>query len=181
MLNKFTSGTKKINKVIAKINPNNLANTDLTGSLSNIQIPTTNKFNSKSKSSKIVSVVNNKTIIKDFHKEILEHSAMYVKVKIDEFDNNLNTLTIKNMNTDYGTEGASSQNFEILVFGLHIPGDYTVNDNNDNVVITLGDRYIDFDNTTINDIYVIGKLRYLNLNTEGTFDITTEDGEEIIV
>ena len=27
---------------------------------------------------------------------------------------------------DYGTEGASADNFELLVYGLNIPGNYTV-------------------------------------------------------
>ena len=182
MLNRFNPNSRKINRVIQKINSNNLIDTDLTGSLLNIEIPTTIKFQSNTKvNSNPIKLVNNKNIIKDFHKEILENSAMYIKVRIDEFDNNLNTLTIKNMNTDYGTEGASPENFEVLVFGLHIPGNYTVKDIDDNVVITLGDFYIDFDNTTIDDIYVMGNLRYLNLNTESSIDITTEDGDEIIV
>ncbi len=59
---------------------------------------------------------------------------------------------------DYGTEGASSDNFEVLVYGLHIPGDYTITQVGNNVVVKLNDEYIDFDNVTINDIYVIGKL-----------------------
>ena len=181
MLNKFTSGTKKINRVIGKIIPTNLANTDLTGSLSHIQKPNSNKFQSKSKSDKSIPVVNNKTTIKDFHQEILEHSAMYIKVKVDTFDNIANTLTIQNIHTDYGTEGASPDNFEILVYGLHIPGNYTIADIDNNVVITLNDYYIDYDNVTIDDIYVIGKLRYLNLDTENILDILTETGDEIIV
>ena len=58
---------------------------------------------------------------------------------------------------------------------------YKVEDIGNNVVITLFDDYIDYDNVTIDDIYVIGKLRYLNLDTENVLDIITENGEEIIV
>jgi hypothetical protein len=45
MLNRFNSNAKKLNRIIPKINPNNL-NDDLyiTGSLLNIETPTTNKF-----------------------------------------------------------------------------------------------------------------------------------------
>ena len=183
MLNRFNSNARKLNRVIpAKVNPENLVNLDLTGSLANIEIPTNTKFNSATKSNPYpTKTVNNKNTISVFHQEILEHSVMYVKVKVDEFDNEANTLTIYNLNTDYGTEGASPNNFEVLVFGLHIPGNYKVEDIGNNVVVTLFDNYIDYDNVTIDDIYVIGKLRYLNLNTENTLDIITENGEEIIV
>lgn len=183
MLNRFNSNARKLNRVIpAKVNPENLVNLDLTGSLENIELPTNNKFNSNTKSNPYpVKTVNNKNTISDFHQEILEHSAMWIKVRIDEFDNTANTLTIHNMHTDYGTEGASADNFEVLVFGLHIPGDYSVKDTPIGVVVTLNDEYIDFDNVSINDIYVIGKLRYINLDTENVLDIITESGDEIIV
>ena len=136
------------------------ANLD-TGSLQNIQAPTT-KFNSNTKSNPYpTKTVNNKNTITDFELQILQNSAMSIKVKVDGFDNIANTLTISNMCTDYGTQGANSDNFEVLVYGLHIPGDYTVKDTPQGIVVTLNDRYIDFDNITENDIYVIGKLRYL--------------------
>jgi hypothetical protein len=49
------------------------------------------------------------------------------------------------------------------------------------VVITLNDEYIDFDNVTIDDIYVIGKLVDIPIATEDGFIITTEDGLDIII
>ena len=162
MLNRFNSNARKLNRVIpAKVNPENLVNSDLTGSLQNIKLPTTNKFNSNTKSNpNPTKLVNNKTTISNFYQEILEHSARYVSRKIDAFDNTgFGTLTIYNVNLDYGTEGASPDNFEILVFGLHIPGDYTIKEVGNNVVIKLNDEYIDFDNVTIDDIYVIGKFK----------------------
>jgi len=160
MLNRFNSNTRKLNKVVPKVNINNLTNNDLTGSLLNIVIPTNTKFESKTKSNpNPIKVVNNKTTILNFHKEILEHSARYVQRTIDEFDNVANTLTIHNVSLDYGTNGASPNNFEVLVFGLHIPGDYTIKEVGNNVVITLSGYYIDYDNVTINDIYVMGKLK----------------------
>lgn len=183
MLNRFSTNARKLNRIIPKINPNNL-NDDLyiTGSLLNIEQPTANKFNSTTKSNpNPTKLVNNKNKIEDFHLEILQHSAMIVKVKIDAYDNVKNTVTIYNMHTDYGTEGASPNNFEVLVFGLHVPGNYKVEDIEDNVVVTFFDEYIDYDNITLNDIYVVGKLRYVNLYTEDLFDITTENGDEIIV
>ncbi len=182
MLKQFSSNTKKLNRIIPKINLNNLTSNDLTGSLLNIEIPNETKFNSNTKSNpNPTKLVNNKSKISNFHSEILQFSARRVARNIDEFDNINNTLTIRNVHTDYGTEGASADNFEILVFGLHIPGDYIVRDIGNNVVITLNDRYIDFDSVTINDIYVIGKLIEIPIATEDGFIITTEDGLDIII
>jgi hypothetical protein len=166
----------------ARINPENLVNLDLTGSLQNIELPTTNKFNSNTRSNpNPIKLVNNKTKISNFYQEILEHSARYVSRQIDEFNNSENTLTIYNVTLDYGTEGASSDNFEVLVYGLHIPGDYTITQIGNNVVVKLNDEYIDFDNVTINDIYVMGKLVDIELDTENDIDILTENDENIII
>jgi hypothetical protein len=123
-----------------------------------VRIPT--KFGGRTKSNpNPIKLVNNKTKISDFYQEILENSARYNQRNIDEFDNNTNTLTIYSASLDYGTEGASPNNFEVLVYGLHIPGNYKIEEVGDNVVITLSEYYIDYDNVTINDIYVMGKLK----------------------
>lgn len=162
MLNRFNSNAKKLNRIVPKINPNNL-NDDLyiTGSLLNIEIPTENKFNSNTKSNpNPTKLVNNKNTIVNFHNEILQSSARYIQKNIDSFDNNgFGTLTINNVTLDYGTEGPSSDNFEVMVYGLHIPGNYRVEQVGDDVIVTLNDEYIDFDSVTIDDIYVIGKFK----------------------
>ena len=183
MLNRFNSNTRKLNRIVPKINPNNL-NDDLyiTGSLLNIELPSSASYQSHTRSNpNPIKVVNNKTTISDFHQEILEHSARYNQRIIDEFDNNLNTLTIYNVTLDYGTEGASPNNFEVLVFGLHIPGNYTIKEVGNNVVITLNEEYIDYDNVTINDIYVMGKLKDIPIGTELDIVLSTENDEEIIL
>ena len=182
MLRQFNSNSRKLNKVVPKININNLTNNDLTGSLQNIEIPTNTKFQSKTRSNpNPIKLVNNKTTISDFYQEILEHSARYVQRNVDVFDNNTNTLTIYNVTLDYGTEGASPNNFEVLVFGLHIPGNYTIKEVGNNVVITLNEQYIDYDNVTINDIYVMGKLVDIPIASEDGYNIITEDGLDIII
>jgi hypothetical protein len=182
MLKQFNSNSKKLNRVVPKVNVNNLNNTDLTGSLQNIQIPNNTKFESKTRSNlNSIKLVNNKTKISDFYQEILENSARYNQKVIDEFDNNANTLTIYNVTLDYGTEGASPNNFEVLVYGLHIPGNYKIEEVGNNVVITLGEVYIDYDNVSINDIYVMGKLLDIPIATEDNFNIITEDGLDIII
>jgi len=182
MLNRFNSNSRKLNRVVPKVNINNLTNNDLTGSLQNIEIPTNTKFQSKTKSNpNPIKLVNNKTKISDFYQEILENSARYNQRVIDEFDNNTNTLTIYNVTLDYGTEGASPNNFEVLVFGLHIPGNYKIEEVGNNVVITLNEQYIDYDNVTINDIYVMGKLKDIPIGTELDIVLSTENDEEIIL
>ena len=184
MLKQFNSNARKLNRIIPKINPNNL-NDDLyiTGSLLNIEQPTTNKFSSNTKSNpNPTKLVNNKITISNFHKEILQHSARQVERRIDEFDNTgFGKLTILNVNTDYGTEGASPDNFEVLVYGLHIPGDYTIENVGSNVEITLGNDYIDFDNVTINDIYVIGKLIDIPVTSENEIILSTENDLDLII
>ena len=182
MLKQFNSNARKLNRIVPKINPNNLVSNDLTGSLANIEIPSSASYQSHTRSNpNPIKVVNNKTTISEFYQEILEHSARYVQRNIDEFDNNTNTLTIYNVSLDYGTEGASPNNFEVLVFGLHIPGNYTIKEVGNNVVITLNEQYIDYDNVTINDIYVMGKLKDIPIGTELDIVLSTENDEEIIL
>ena len=182
MLKQFNTNNRKLNRVVPKVNINNLTNNDLTGSLQNIEIPTNTKFQSKTRSNpNPIKLVNNKTTILDFYQEILENSARYVQKIVDEFDNITNTLTIHNVTLDYGTEGASPNNFEVLVYGLHIPGNYKIEEVGNNVVITLNDEYIDYDNVTVNDIYVMGKLKDIPIGTELDIVLSTENDEEIIL
>jgi len=183
MLKQFNSNTRKLNRIVPKINPNNL-NDELyiTGSLLNIELPSSASYQSHTRSNpNPIKLVNNKTKISDFYQEILENSARYNQRVIDEFDNNANTLTIYNVTLDYGTEGASADNFEVLVYGLHIPGNYTIKEVGNNVVITLNEQYIDYDNVTINDIYVMGKLVDVPVATEDDSIIITESGLDIII
>jgi len=157
----YQSNTRQNPFVPTVINKNNI-NDSLytTASLQNIELPPSASYESQTRSNpNPIKVINNKQTINNFYKEILENSARNVQRTIDSFDNNLNTLTIYNAALDYGTQGADADNFQILVFGLHIPGDYTIKEVGSNVVITLNDEYIDFDNVTINDIYVIGKFK----------------------
>jgi hypothetical protein len=180
---KFESNTKKLNRAIQTVNTNNLTNSDLTGSLLNIEIPTNTKFESNTKTNpNPIKLVNNKTKISDFYNEILEFSAMSVKRGVDLFDNTgFGSLTIQNVALDYGTEGASSENFEVLVYGLHIPGNYSIQEVGNDVVITLNEYYIDYDDVTLNDIYVIGKLLDIPIASEDGYNLITEDGLDIII
>ena len=140
--------------------PNELSASISYNYTSSLDVRIPSKFVGRTRSnSNPIKLVNNKSKISEFHSELLDYSARKAERYVDGFDNVANTLTINNVVLDYGTEGASPNNFEILVYGLHIPGNFTIKEVGNNVVITLNDRYIDFDNTTINDIYVIGKFK----------------------
>lgn len=141
-----------------------------------------NRYNSNTRKKPVsTKVVNNKNKINNFYQEILEHSAKYIKVNINEFDNVKNTLTIKNMRTDYGTEGPSPNNFEIIVHGLNIPGNFKVENIDEDVVITLFEEYIDYDNTEVSDIYVIGKLLEVIVTDESDNILSTENDLDLIL
>lgn len=122
-------------------------------------IPT--KFNSNNKSNpNPTKLVNNKNKIQSFYNEILQFSGRTIKKGIDEFNNSgYGNLIIYSSSLDYGTEGASPENFEVMAYGLHIPGDYRIYEQNGNVIVSLNDAYIDFDNVSVGDIYVIGKFK----------------------
>lgn len=181
--NVFSSNTRSNPTLISVTNTP--VSSDVTGSLYNIissSMPVSNVFQSNTRSNlNPTKIVNNTNTINDFHTEILQYGARYVGRMVDTFDNELNTLTIYNVSLDYGTAGVSPENFEVLTHGLNIPSDYTIKEVGNNVVITLGSEYIDFENIDINDIYVIGKLIELNLDTEDYFDLRTEDDENIIL
>jgi hypothetical protein len=72
MLKQFNSNGRKLNKVVPKVNINNLTNTDLTGSLKNIEIPNNTKFQSKTKSNpNQTTLVNNTTKISNFYQDLI--------------------------------------------------------------------------------------------------------------
>jgi hypothetical protein len=221
MLKQFSSNARKLNRVISKINPQNLVNLDLSGSLLDIEIPTNKSFQSRARNtvfnpitnihslntqsfltSSLLNIdlpssqsfqsqtrsnpnptklVNNANTINDFHSEIFEYSARNIERAVDAIDSVNNTLTIYNVNLAYGTEEPTSYNFEVFLFGLKIPSDYTVKQIENDVVVTLLDNYIDFENTLASDIYVIGKLVDIELDTENDIDILTENDENIII
>ena len=127
-------------------------------------------------------MVNNKNKIQSFYDEVLQFGGRSIRRNIDTFDNTgFGTLTIYNVSLDYGTEGASPENFEILVYGLHLPGHYIVKEVGNNVVITLLDNYIDYDSVTINDIYVIGKLVDVPVTDEDNTILSTESDLDLII
>ena len=191
MLNQFNSNTRKLNRSIPKINFNNLSgslnditlNIDITGSLLNVELPTTSSFQSYTRiNPNPTKLVNNKNKIQSFYDEVLQFSGRSVKKNIDAFNNTgFGTLTLYNVSLDYGTEGASPENFEVLVYGLHLPGHYIVKEVGNDVVITLLDNYIDYDSVTINDIYVIGKLVDVPVITEDNTILSTESDLDLII
>lgn len=169
MLKQFSSNNKKINRAVPKnIKGNTLDNDAYIAYLESIAEAEYAEHNTgvKKTSSNVRSnpnqkqIINNSNKIKDFYEELLQFGARYVRKGIDSFDNTgYGTLTINNTILDYGIEGATPDNFEVLVFGLHIPGDFHIEQIGNDIIIELHDNYIDFDSITINDIYVMGKFK----------------------
>lgn len=182
MLNRFSSSSKKLNKVIQKINTNTLADFDLTGSLENIEIPSSKKYEAAVRSTpNTVKLVNNKPKINQFYTDILQYSGRYIKRKISEIDAENNKLIIQSVKLDYGTEEVSPNNFEVIVGGLNLPGIYDIQQVSSSVEITLKENFIDYQSVTENDIYVIGKILELQLLTNESEGLLTEDGKLIIL
>jgi hypothetical protein len=169
MLKQFNSNNRKITKPVPKnIKGNTLDNDAYIAYLESIaeaeyaeHNTEIEKISSKSrKNPNQKQVTNNSSKIKNFRDEIVKFGARYIKKRIDSFDNTgFGLLRINNVVLDYGLEGATPDNFEVLVYGLHIPGDFQIEQLGNDVVIQLNDTYIDFDSTTIDDIYVIGKFK----------------------
>jgi hypothetical protein len=159
MLKQFNSNARKLNRIIPKINLNNLVSLDLTGSILNIEYTDGLKFDANTRQKPISkNIINNNTKIANFHKEILKYSINGIPKKIDSFDANNNTLTLLNTKLKYGTDGTTTDDFEILVYGLHIPTNYSITELNDDIIIKLNADYIDYSEVTIDDIYVVGKF-----------------------
>jgi len=191
MLKQFSSNSRKLNRAVPKnIKGNTLDNDAYIAYLESIAEAEFAEHNTgiKKTNSNVRSnpnknqIINDFSKIKNFHEEIFQFGARYIKRKIDSFDNTgFGSLRINNAFLDYGLEGATPDNFEVLVYGLHIPGDFYIEQLGNDVIIKLNDIYIDFDSITIDDIYVIGKLIELNLDTEDYFDLRTENDENIIL
>lgn len=161
MLNQFKAGSKRLNRVGTVVNTSGHTNTDLTGSLESITIPTQKRYSASGKTSTKSTIVNTKPAISNFYTQILQYSGEYVKKRVNVLSNELNILIVTGSYLDYGTEEASAENFEIFVNGLQIPGNFKVEQISQNIVITLHDEYIDFDTVILDDIEVFGKIKTL--------------------
>lgn len=199
MLNKFNSYSRKLNRVVPKINLNNLTNLDLTGSINLIEIPPEQSYESNYRKNPFTfnvintnntivditgslalvdlpidkqydsfvrnsdyqtNVINNKPNIEEFHNQILQYSARYVKKVISGFDSGSQQFYISSSVLDYGTTEPTSDNFEIMVDGLHIPDIYKVEQSGSSVVIQILETgVIDWDLLDNNDrVVVYGKF-----------------------
>ena len=143
------------------------------------------RYSSNTKKSGLQSqrIYNNKSKIKAFHDEILQHSGMQIRYGIDEIDIPNNKFIIYNLYLDYGTQEPASDNFELLIYGLQIAGGYSVKQVGDNIEIILKETYIDFENVLTTDIYVIGKFTEcgIALEDDNSELLTTENDEYIIL
>ena len=154
--------TKKQPNTISIINKNDIINNDLTGSLLAISIPAQRIAIAKNKKQATTeTVINSKLIKNTFRNTILQYGGRYIRKSISSFDSGSNQLIIESASLDYGPESVNPDNFEILYNGVHIPGIYTVDIVGNDVVITLQQDYIDYDNLTpqSTEINIYGKFK----------------------
>jgi hypothetical protein len=182
MLNRFKPNNRIITKVNVPINPLHLDNTNLTGSLLNIPIPTNTKFQSQTKSNQNSTIVrNNKNVTNKGNLDILQYSAKYIESGISLYDPTLNQFIIYNMLLDYGTEEPNVNNFEIVMGGLYLPDIYSIYQSGSAVVVQLNENYIDYNDFSISDVTIYGKLLPVEIETENEFNLETENDENIIL
>jgi hypothetical protein len=134
---------------------------DITGSLSLVDVPIDRQYDSFVRNSDYqTNVINNKPNIEEFHNQILQYSARYVKKIISGFDSGSQQFYISSSILDYGTTEPTSDNFEIMVDGLHIPDIYKVEQSGSSVVIQLlKTGVVDWDLLDSNDrVVVYGKF-----------------------
>jgi len=174
MLNRFTSNTKKLNRVFSKINMNNIP--DLLSSTGSIQeiindgITPPKKFEANTKVNQTQTkhtFTNN--IINEFHTDILQYSARYIyvsasvieKTTYDADESVLNRLVINNRTLDYGTETVGPENFEVFIDGLHMPGIFTINQSGSHIEIKINEYWLIDNRVQPQDIKAFGKIKPL--------------------
>jgi hypothetical protein len=173
-LRKFDANTKESNTINLFVEFNTKNNLNLLNVTESIQkiiddgITPPKKFQSDTKSSSTpTTYVFTGNIINEFHNEILQYSARYIKVEADIIEKDsvgggesiLRKLIVNNRTLDYGTETVGPENFEIFIDGLHVPGIFNVKQNNQNIEITFTEGWIIDDRVLPTDVKIFGKIK----------------------
>jgi hypothetical protein len=172
MLNRFTSNTKKLNRVFSKINMNNVP--DLLSSTGSIEeiindgITAPKRFQANTKVNQTQTKhVFTDNIINEFHTDILQYSARYIYVSASVIDKTpanvdesvLNRLIINNKTLDYGTETVGPENFEVFIDGLHMPGIFSINQSGSHIEIKINEYWLIDNRVEPEAIKVFGKIK----------------------
>jgi hypothetical protein len=153
----FQSGVRKTIKSTI-VNAINLQTIDITGSLQNIIEPV-KPVNSNTRSQiSTPTITNTDKIVLDFREDIFKYSARNIEKTITSFDAQTNQLFISGTIIDYGTEAVSDKDFEIYYNGVRLPDIFMVKQINNDIVITLTEEYIQYDDLRLSEIKVIGKF-----------------------
>lgn len=153
----FQSGVRKTIKSTI-VNAINLQTIDITGSLQNIIEPV-KPVNSNTRSQiSTPTITNTDKIVLDFREDIFKYSARNIEKTITSFDAQTNQLFISGTIIDYGTESVSDKDFEIYYNGVRLPDIFMVKQINNDIVITLTEEYIQYDDLRLSEIKVIGKF-----------------------
>lgn len=144
---------------INPINLNSIENTDVTGSLQNITEPeryTKSQYRVKDST---IKTFNEKNRSLNFKNQIINFSAKQIEKQITSFDVGQNKLYISESVLDYDTEQITNENFELFYNGASVPFIYSVQQLNNDVVITFNENYIDYDNLQNSQVFVVGKFK----------------------
>jgi len=178
-LKKYITGTKTVTSTTKIVKEQKVLST---GSLENIVEPSDKKYETGVRSAPAGTKIVSDNIINDFHQEILQYSARYVKKHIDWWSEEENSITLANTLLDYGTEGPDENNFEVIVNGIHSPAIYTIKQDGNNIVVNFTERLFSFDGLQKENVIIIGKLLDIALITQqNDIVITDEDGEPLIL
>jgi len=192
MLNRFTSNTKRLNRIVSKVNINNLTDASITGSLENIiadGIESPKKFEANVKSNPSpIKIISTKNHISNFYTNIIEYSGQYIYTSVSHMvkeqsidgESVLKKLILGNTKLKYGTEEVGPENFEVLIDGLHLPGIFSVKQIGLDVEIILNELWKIDDRVEPDSVIVFGKIDTAAIITEEGEYIITEDEQNII-
>lgn len=144
---------------INPINLNSIENTDVTGSLQNITEPERYIKSQYRVKDSTIKTFNEKNRSLNFKSQIINFSAKQIEKQITSFDAGQNKLYISASVIDYDTEQITNENFELFYNGASVPFIYSVQQLNNDVVITFNENYIDYDNLQNSQVFVVGKFK----------------------
>lgn len=157
---KYTRSQYRNKSLQSKVtNLNSLPISDITGSLQNIEQPTKYTKSQYRNNTIGVKTINEKTKSLSYKKQIIEFSAKQIEKQITSFDAGQNKLYISASSLDYDGEQITNENFELFYNGASVPFLYSVEQINNDVVVTFSENYIDYGSLQNSQVFVIGKFK----------------------
>ena len=140
----------------------------------------------KTKSKPIVNVQKRDIgKVNDFRIQMMHFAnnelGIHPDLLMDDIPNNQYILTITSYKVLNGVETLSAKDFDIYCNGLKVDVDtYSVN-LGENIVITIQKSEAVDDSYDETNFEIVSKFDWINVTNEEDFDLTTENGEDIII